>query len=406
MEKQLSNGEIVNNNEIVSLDQARFLDRLEPEYEQEWNKLVESAAEMKLTLKEFAVPLWQDGSFPAVIRDRAMLLYIGKESIGTWKGPPSIHPFFQIAGAGHEQAMDMDDVDGSDFREWLDEALTYGDIIQDTTLYRLSYKYFTNGNWDQERFEQTLEKFDPNKVQWTWQGLFDEYAGLPVLPYIDDIFNGTSVDRSNEKMQQWAKEKYDLYVQNFIINEEALPSWLQNLPQAVIKNIVQREYEKVENDEMLPLSIIAAYENYSIGFYDGYRFEQYDLARNGSSILKHLGEFSQRAIRTYLQARYRDAVCFRGTLTREDEDTILSYSTAPLSDGLADLVDRMDKIRAEESEARAERLAQEKENRKKREAERVIDEQRRKADEVRLNNAKVAFLHARGIFTNSNEDAG
>lgn len=390
MENQPTNNENLHDNEIVTLDRARFLDRLEPEYEQQWNQMLDSAADLKMGLDEFMLPLWNDESFPQAIRDRAMLLIVGKEHIGEWKG--------SRAFLGVKFNLNGVETNGEKFKTWLDQALEYGDIIEDCTLYRLSYEYFANGDWNQERFEHTLEQFDPNIVQWVWQEPFDEYAGLAMLPYIDDILNGKSVDKSNTKMRQWAQEKYDLYVQNFILNEEALPPWLQNLSSGVIKNIVQREYKKVESDEILPLNIIAAYEKYFIGFYNGFHFDQHKVARNGSSILKHLGEFSQRAILAYLQSRYQDAIGFHGTLTCEDEDIILSYITKPLPDKFTDFAERMDRLRAEENEARAEWLAKEKEDRKNREAARVIDEQKRKDAEIKLNSAKAAYLAAQGIL--------
>lgn len=399
MEKQFLQNKNHEEREVVPLNQARFLDKLEPEYEQQWNSMLDSAAELKINMKDFALPLWGDDTFPQAIRDRALLLVVGKDDHEKWKGPwgaELLQAFF-----GFNERLNGLATSSTTFKSWLEEALSYGDIIDDKVLYKLSYDYFTNGDWDQQQFEQTLEKFDPAQVQRVWQNPFDEYdSGLPVLPYIDDILNGRSVSKSNMKMQQWAQEKYDIYIQNFILNEKILPSWLQNLSPAVIKNVVQREYKKVENDEILPLNIIAAYEKYLIGFYDGFRFEQYEAACNGSSILKHLGEFSQRTLLAYLQSRYQDAIQFRGTLTREDEDIILSHITVPLPVKFIDFADRMDKIRAEESKAYTEWLIKEKESRKKREAERVIDKQRQKDARIKLHNAKAAYLHAQGIFTN------
>lgn len=396
MENFAKSNENIRSNEVMPLDQARFLDRLDPEYEEQWDSLVLSAIEMKLTLKEFVMPLWKDESFPAVIRDRAMLLLIGKESVGEWKGDLGVHPFFQMAG--HKPDIDGVDAQTDEFKKWLDDALEYGDVIKDRTLYKLSYDYFSRGDWDQERFDRTLERFDPNDVQWVWVDPFDEYGGIGMLPYIDDIRNGKTASKGNKKMQKWADEKYELYVQNFITNEEVLPIWLQNLSSSVIKNIVQREYKKVVDDEKLPVNIVAAYEKYFIGFYDGFSVEQYEFMRDRASILKHLGEFSQSAIRSYLQIRYEDAIRRYGSLTRDDEGIILSYITEPLPDKFNDFMDRMDKKRAEESEARAEWLEKEKENRNEREKARVISEKRRKEEEVKVNDAKVAYQAAKGIL--------
>jgi hypothetical protein len=148
-------------------------------------------------------------------------------------------------------------------------------------------------------------------------------------------------------MRRWAEEKYNLYVQNFILNEEVLPTWLRDLSPAVIKNIVKREYKKVEDNETLPSNIIAAYEKYSIGFYDGIHFEQYEAACKGSSILKHLGEFSQDTLRTYLQFRYKLALRGRTALTREDESIILAHIHQPLSSELIDLANKLNQLNSE-----------------------------------------------------------
>lgn len=376
--------------EILPLERARFLDLLEPSFEEQWSELLEGASGSQITLDEFALTLWNDESFPAVIRDRAMLMLIGKQYIGKWKGSHNMGYLFS--------GFRLNLVRGNEekFKQWFDEALDYGDIINDRVLLNLSYVYFTNGDWDQDRFERTLEGLDYKRVQPVRQDPWDDYELDPHrLPFIDDILNNVTVDKANVKMKEWAKEKYDLYTKNFIVSEENLPSWLRDLEFKTILKVVEDLYPKVENDETLPPNIIATYEKYNIGFYNGLSMEQSKFNRDGSTIIKHLDEFSQRAITIYLRARYENAVYRFGVLSREEEQTILSYVKPPIHEKLLELADKLDHVRAKAEEEHAIWLAKEKEDRKNREKKREEESKKRQEAESRFENAKRQYQQAR-----------
>jgi hypothetical protein len=371
--------------EIMSLERAHFLDRLEPVYEQQWDELLKSAAETRINLTDFAIPLWKDNTIPTAIRDRAMLLIVGSDPIGKWEGSWSMQAIKLFGGGFH-----LGYIKGSEdeFSDWLDEALSYGDIIDHETLYRLSYTYFTNGNWSQERFEQTLDQFDPI-VQSTWHDPYDGYQwSMPALPYISDIRSNKSVDKSNTKMKQWADEKYDLYAQNCLTNEKVLPSWLRNLRPVVIQSIAIDSYKKCKDEVMLPPNIVAIYEEYCHEIFSSSYIIHTD---RGGKFMKHIGEFSQRVILAYLEARYEESVHHSSYLTESEEQTLLSYIDDPLPQKIIEHADRLKKQRTEIEKQQAKQKIQDDIKRTEREVKYAIEDRELQAKKEKNEMTKQLF---------------
>lgn len=339
--------------EFVPLEDARFLDRLEPKYEQQWEELIEAATELEVDLIQFAIPLWRDETYPAAIRDRAMLLLTDKQSPSRWyeaKWRLIGRIFFQ----GHNR-FDLDHVKGDEdkFRIWLDEALDCGDIIDHKVLCALSYRFFERGDWDQIRFEQTLEQLEPNIAQRAWDSPIEDGYGhsFGTLPYIHDILHGYSVGKSDIRLKHWAQEKHKLFRQNFVIHEENLPTWLQDLNHAQVSDEIKNIHQRIADDDMLSPHIIAIYEKYGLDFWRG---KFHDMIQNRPAVIKHLGEFSKQAIQNYIKACYVDAIEHFPSrrLQPDEESALLSYLQHPIPDALVEYAAILNKKRQEDEERR------------------------------------------------------
>jgi hypothetical protein len=403
MEKQQIDNEFIMSKEIVPLEQARFLDKLEPVYEQQWEDLLKGAAEAGVQVGKLAGQIWRDESFPRAIRDRALLLSIGKvsKSVSKWRG-------FISKGDWHDGSSGVSDKE-PEFMQWLNEALTYGDLINHHYLFHLSYDYFTRGDWSQGQFEEVLELLNPDEVQPEFGGdMTDSYdLDRDRLPFIHDILNNVTVKESNTKLKEWAQEKDNLYRDNLVINEEILPTWLRDLPYRKIQKVVEEEYRKHQHDEVLPPAVVGAYKKYWIGFYNGLDMGQYEFNYTGTSIIKHLGEFPKKYVYVYLKARYQRALR-SGELSSDEEHEILSYIDRPLDEELIKYAEQLDKKRAEQSEEHAKWLAKEKEDRASREAKSAADAARkaiiRKHQKAARSKYEQTQEAMRSIFANSNEE--
>ena len=405
MEKNLKNETHLN---IRPIEEARFTDKLETIYEQQWDELLAAAQDLEIDLVEFAIPIWKDESYPSVIRDRAMLFLIGKQSRCNWYEPR----MGMIKRIFYRQPnyFDINHIreDKDQFKMWLDEALSYGDIIDDSALCALSYTFFTNSDWDQQHFEHTLESLDPRSSQDAWDSPFEDgwSHSQNSLPYIDDILHGHSVDKSNVKMKEWAKQKHNLFMKNFVINEDVLPSWLQDLERYQVRNTVENVHNKHENDEHLPENLIAIYEKYGLDFWKG-------LARNSmysekTNILKYLDQFSQESIIRYVEACYEEAINnFHTELRLDEEQALLAHIKGPLPRKLAEYATTLNAHR-QKHEALLEigRQEHEKEQALKREQDRIAylakQPERDKADQE-LAAARSRYNLAQRAFRNSND---
>lgn len=324
------------NREITPINQARFLDRLEPEYEEMWTELLSRANETKKSFDDTLFPIWLDESYPQVIRDRVILLSIGRHDIvkpliGNWEN--GFRGEFIEGGLsyahrnGHNQ----------EYTQWIDEAVKYGDIINHSTLFGHAYTMFSSGAWDQDKFEAILDRFDPVDVEPQSYGGFWDDPGQRLdmwrLPYISDILSGVITRADDTRLYTWADEKYELYRENYLLNESVLPSWLQNLNGRKVMRFAFTELKYLDDASSITPNIMRALEVYGLDYTDDFR-------GNLKLLIKHLDVLSQPAIiNLYDSLARRGARNYYG-FSEEHQDLIFSRiidvpeSTLKLREGL------------------------------------------------------------------------
>ena len=222
--------------EIVPLERARFIDRLEPENEESWQKMIEMAREAELSLDDFALPIWMDEEMPRAIRDRSLLLMIGnanaRQVTGGWNS--TMNMGFALYGFNLYSIKRMyPDFNIDNFKQWLEEARNYEaqntKIISNATDRSQTYAFFDLGIYNEEQFEADLERYDWKEVSPThggtgWNG--DTYdLDIDRFPYLDDIFKGETTN--SQVIKAWARKKLLQFIQTDEAEKETLPSWMQ-----------------------------------------------------------------------------------------------------------------------------------------------------------------------------------
>lgn len=302
-----------NEREIVPLENARFLDRLEPIYEQQWEELLEAAAATNMNLTEFAIPLWQDESMFSAIRDRALMLLVSKHAIGEWKGSWN-RQIMELFGGGFH----LDHVKGHEemFKKWLDEALSYGDIIDDKILFRLSYELFENWQWDQERLEQTLESFDPQAVS---PASHDDYPlDRDRFPYLDDIIKGVTASKSSIRLRMWANDKFTEYLED--------PTSRPEIKEESAKSLLKSIYYGLDKGQYIPKPLKAGIKKYG--------FDIIEAPYEGQRLMNHLDTMPQSLIIEYAKWRFTNCLVGRGALYETSREQIMSHIKDPVPEDL------------------------------------------------------------------------
>lgn len=314
-----------NNREIVPIERARFLDKLEPEYEERWDELLKAANETKESFDRTLFPIWLDDRFPQAIRDRVMLLSLGNRSAvvsigGPWKN--GFNGGFSSDGVvlahrrGHDEA----------YTQWIDSALEYDDILDHKFLFYYAYNAFENGKWSQEKFENVLDLFDPEIVQ---PETYDDWRlNFSRLPYIADILANVTVNNNAAKLHEWAHEKLNLFRQNYVINESVLPKWLQDLNHITLIQFAVNECRKTNEQEQLSANIIAAFKKY--GFNSHYFLDTY-YRYHHLSLFNRLDELPQDVIINYATFLFENVDNgSQPRLTTEEENLLMSFINDPL----------------------------------------------------------------------------
>lgn len=324
------------NREITPINQARFLDRLEPEYEELWTELLTQANETKKTFDEVLFPIWLDEDYPLVIRDRVMLLSLGRHDIvkpliGNWEN--GFRGEFVDGGLSYAHRSGYN----QEYARWIDEAVEYGDVVSHSTLFGHAYTMFSSGAWDQDKFEAILDRFDPVDVEPQSYGGFWDDPGQRLdmwrLPYISDILSGVITRADDTRLYTWADEKYELYRENYLLNESVLPSWLQNLNGRKVMRFTFAELKYLDDASSITPNIMHALEVYGLDYTDDFRV-------NLTLLVKHLDDLSQPAIINLYDSLARRGARNYYDFSEEHQDLIFSRiidvpeSTLKLREGL------------------------------------------------------------------------
>lgn len=260
------------NQAIVPLEDARFIDRLEPENETLWQELIKKAREADMSLDDFAIPIWMDETFPRAIRDRALLLMIGNANskliTGGWSGGMGMG--FAFYGFSiYSIKNQYPEFDFEKFKQWLEEAKNYesknSKIINDKVSWRQTYAYFDLGIYNQEQFEKALEEFDwlevsPKSGGTGWYG--DSYSLDPErFPYLDDIFRGETTN--SPAIKQWARTKLVEFINTDEKDIETLPVWMRYQDEEQVMKILRPIYiEWVAGRQEFDDILLPAFERY------------------------------------------------------------------------------------------------------------------------------------------------
>lgn len=233
--------------EVVSIDQARFLDQLEPEYEKWWDELTYIMQNNRLHTPENIAKLWLDESLPQVIRDRIMLGIVGPQEAVRRLGNTTIHnagyAFMGISVISYirqkiEYFSDNPEQTKRKFTKWMDDSLDYqissGNKVIDSTKY---WNWLRSRYVKQEVDEAVLDKF-LSAIDLIEVNPLSDGEGYPLSPFrfpvLDDLIFGAE---TSIQMKYWAKARLDLWLSKQKGSVVTLPAWLDSVSAARGKDI-------------------------------------------------------------------------------------------------------------------------------------------------------------------------
>jgi hypothetical protein len=268
--------------EVVEINNARFLDHLDTEYEDAWAELIELGKEIGSCIEDLMVPVWSDESLPAVFRDRAMLMIAGSVEAKKHLSEKSFSTnggfaFFGVSLEVFEKQFEG--FDAGMFCRWVQEAWqkqheTGEDLIKGEHILRLQYEFYKRGLITEEYLDDFVDQIDPlayspvlSEVGW---GIDDAYElDKDRFPFLVDVFDFRTISARDTKVRDWAFKQLQRWLSYQTQELTELPEWLKNVSEsrgyAVYANLINggSKPEWVSWDALKP-----AIEHFGLSFFN------------------------------------------------------------------------------------------------------------------------------------------
>ena len=220
---------------IVDIDQARFMDRLDYEWEELWDSLIDKLAQIPLGNKPIPerkhgklYAVWKDPLMPRSFRDRAMLVMMGSDvAIETL--------------SGHRLGKDHDYVEQEyrrEYSEWLHDAfMTQIDsgepLLSEQTILECALTYLDHDLLTPGELDAIISSLNPRDVVFNRPWSRHDWPGLLQLdprrlPLLDDILSGEMVFKKNGPVEIWAARQLEYCFEHLEDVCVPLPSWIKN----------------------------------------------------------------------------------------------------------------------------------------------------------------------------------
>lgn len=228
--------------EPVPLDQARYLDRIDDEYEHLWSRVVSDIAAAGVGTMMTMDTILQDSNIPPVFHDRAKLV-----KLGTWDARGALGVNTLRGGANFvgcawgKQSIEEELQDES---SWINETFEYQqahgvELVSESTVLTTWLLQFAQGNIDDETLDTNLGRIDIVKASPTEDE--DGYNFNPDrFPVVDDILNGNRA--SSERLTVWAREQAHRWLTAQQDKSIELPDWLSNVSPETGINLFRQKH--------------------------------------------------------------------------------------------------------------------------------------------------------------------
>lgn len=344
---------------IIGIDKARFADRLPPEHEESWRKLVEFGTETGMTIEDIMVPVWQDESLPQAFRDRAMLLVVGTDEMRTAFGVEkgySINMGLALGGLWLDQRGKTTPTFNPElFHTWTSQARAYQRDTGESLIYkgfylRWQYEFYGLRLINNDELEHFLGEVDIQDVSPTWEGGGWGDDGRPLdakrFPLLDDVLKMRTVSSGNKRTRAWALDTLDRWIDFQKDKTIEIPKWLQEVPPETGLSLYKGLINGGEKPKWLSWDRVHhAMELFGLDVFSNYRSEL-DL-RTVNNVKNQ--SIQERLLKAILASAHEEAVS-RDTYVPL---SLVSYSTGSAGNLRADTIMRKVVDKTEDSELQA-----------------------------------------------------
>lgn len=260
--------------EVIDIDQARFVDRLEPEYEQAWKELVDIGEKTGMTIEDLMTPVWLGDSSPRAFRDRAMLSVVGAQNVRTAlrQGVGGTNMSFFFGGlsiATYERVVDS--FDPALFCKWTQEAWQYQHesgipIISDERYLTWNYEFFERDLISEAELDAFVDKVDIVASSPTYRGPQWDLDTYPLdknrFPLLSDVFHSETVGGNFEKTRTWALNRLVEWLRYQGNEKVAIPEWLKAVPEAAGRTLFWELINSGDKPDWLSWDIVRSATNH------------------------------------------------------------------------------------------------------------------------------------------------
>lgn len=227
--------------ETAPIEQARFLDRVDPIYEERWEDLCEIVPD-QYTVNTVMVDIWNDEDMPQIFRDRAMLIIGGRhEEYGLTPNNIIDHIYPFNLPRLNSFRFDL-------MKPWIRDVAVYQQekdsedrLFSDSILFHWTAFLYNRGSLDGQELEEYIDLLDSNNVRphclkggddlWMPSVVLSKKDSFPVLA---GVLRNDSVYKNDSKIKRWAVDKLKDWVECQDINTDCqdkrskLPKWLRD----------------------------------------------------------------------------------------------------------------------------------------------------------------------------------
>lgn len=216
--------------EVVSIAQARYFDRLEPEEEARWQELVTLVKESGQDTCATLTSVWENEDVPTAFRDRAMLVVVG-----SWETKRSLG-FESMRGSLNRGPLKISASKKEDYEQWRKDLFWYQyenelPLVAPYAYLVQTLRFFEDETLSNEAFEELLSTIDLgwNKAEYRRHqedSPLDRYR-FPLLH--DILFDEIGSNTTESRLKLWAKEKLMEWIalKNSSTYDANQPKWLK-----------------------------------------------------------------------------------------------------------------------------------------------------------------------------------
>ncbi|MDB5185009.1 MAG: hypothetical protein JWN38_817 [Candidatus Saccharibacteria bacterium] len=222
--------------EPLPLAEARFMDRLEPQYEELWGELLDSVEAQGKPVNSLLVPVWASPEFPQSFRDRAMLYVVGSGPLIQAMRPNAKRLFtgsILVGGIDINYLSQTSAFTPAAFAAWLRQAVDYQTASGEALFGDGAILGWAKDLYEAEAIDAPeLERYITN-VDITKASPCQDDDGYDLernrFPILADVLNWRLTKSTTQpRVQQWALGRLEDWLALQRGAEREVPDWVRS----------------------------------------------------------------------------------------------------------------------------------------------------------------------------------